>query len=253
MDHDTAVREASHAAAPGHPAGRPGSRACSAPCRQGAPMTPGHLRAAAARATGDTGGGRRDPGRGGPRRRRDPPAPRPARRAALGWRDRGRVRVVGIPQRHLGPDGASLARGPRCPRGSPCSGPAQHHRRGRRPPLAGGTWYRRPERRDHGARTARHQRLRPWLRRRCHRAGRPGPPLRRERRPHHRLRALAVVLRRRGQLAGPGLALARLARGPACRRPRAAPPGLRQTALRPALRQPSGPASAGCRAAVGDG
>ena len=59
----------------------------------------------------------------------------------------------------------------------------------------------------------------------------PGPPLRRERRPHHRLRALAVVLRRRGQLAGPGLALARLARGPACRRPRAAPPGLRLTPI----------------------
>ena len=33
-----------------------------------------------------------------------------------------------------------------------------------------------------------------------------------------------------------------------------APPGLRQTALRPALRQPPGPrAPAGCRAAVGDG
>ena len=30
-------------------------------------------------------------------------------------------------------------------------------------------------------------------------------------------------------------------------------PALRQTALRPALRQPSGRASAGCRAAVGDG
>ena len=30
-------------------------------------------------------------------------------------------------------------------------------------------------------------------------------------------------------------------------------PALRQTALRPALRQPSGPVAAGCRAAVGDG